>query len=160
LPDGRRLEHYLMRRPPVVLTAAVDDRDRVLMLWRHRFIPDSWGWELPSGIADPAEDLMAAAAREALKESGWEPLGLRPLIRLEPAGGMTDEAHHVYWTTRAAYRGAPEADFEAERIEWVALREVPALIAGGEIRAASTAAALLMLRHHRPQPGTPSQASH
>lgn len=66
LPGGRRLDHYVLRRPPVVLTAVLDSSDRVLLLWRHRFIPNSWGWELPSGIADPAEDL-AAAAREALK---------------------------------------------------------------------------------------------
>ncbi|HEX4062592.1 MAG TPA: NUDIX domain-containing protein [Streptosporangiaceae bacterium] len=63
LPGGRQLDHYLLRLPPLVLTAGLDDEDRVLLLWRHRFIPDSWGWELPSGIADPGEDLAAAAAR-------------------------------------------------------------------------------------------------
>jgi 8-oxo-dGTP pyrophosphatase MutT (NUDIX family) len=149
LPGGRRLDHYLLRLPPVVLTAVIDARDRVLLLWRHRFIPDTWGWELPSGIADPAEDLAAAAAREALKESGWEPSRLRLLLRLEPSGGLTDSVHHVYWTERAAYRGEPEAAFEAERIEWLPLDRVPALIADGQIRAASTVAALLYLSHQR-----------
>jgi 8-oxo-dGTP pyrophosphatase MutT (NUDIX family) len=150
LPGGHRLDHYLLRLPPVVLTAVLDSRDRVLLLWRHRFIPDSWGWELPSGIADPAEDLGAAAAREALKESGWEPLRLRLLLRLEPSGGLTDSVHHVYWTGQATYRGEPAAAFEAERIDWLPLSEVPALIADGQIRAASTVAALLWLHHRRP----------
>src|SRR5271154_3559448 len=79
LPGGRRLDHYLLRVPPLVLTAILDDTDRVLLLWRHRFIADSWGFELPSGIADPAEDLGAAAARQALAESGWEPVAPRLL---------------------------------------------------------------------------------
>jgi 8-oxo-dGTP pyrophosphatase MutT (NUDIX family) len=150
LPGGQRLPHYLLRLPPTVLSAALDDQDRVLLLWRHRFIPDSWGWELPSGIADPAEDLPAAAAREALKESGWEPQGLRPLLRLEPSGGLTDSVSHIYWTTRASYRGDPVAHFEAERIAWIPLREVPGLITGGQIKASATVAALLLLHYGRP----------
>jgi 8-oxo-dGTP pyrophosphatase MutT (NUDIX family) len=155
LPGGQRLPHYLLRLPPVVLTAALDDRDRVLLLWRHRFIPDSWGWELPSGIADPAEDLPAAAAREALKESGWEPLGLRPLLRLEPSGGLTDSVNHIFWTVQARHRGDPVAHFEAERIAWIPLQQVPALVAAGRIRAAATVAALLLLHYARPAYGPP-----
>src|SRR6202034_3288663 len=101
--------------------------------------PDSWGWEIPSGIANPDEDLPAAAAREALKESGWEPVAPELLMRLEPSGGLTDSVAHVYLSRRAVYRGAPEADFEAERIEWVPLAEVPGLTARGQIRASVTA---------------------
>ena len=150
LPGGRRIDHYLLRLPPYVETAALDDHDRVLMLWRHRFVPDTWGWELPSGIVDPAEDLAVAAAREMLKESGWEPARLRPLMRLEPYGGLTDSVKHIFWTDQAVRRGDPVADFESERIEWIPLTEVPELIADGKIRSASTAAALLFLRDGRP----------
>jgi hypothetical protein len=67
------------------------------------------------------------------------------LMRLEPSAGLTDSVAHIYLSRQAAYRGAPEADFEAERIEWVRLTEVPGLIADGQIRAAATAAALLFL---------------
>ena len=47
-PDGRRINHYLLRLPPVVLTAMQDDQDRILLILRYRFIPGTWGWELPS----------------------------------------------------------------------------------------------------------------
>jgi 8-oxo-dGTP pyrophosphatase MutT (NUDIX family) len=149
LPGGRRIDHYLLRLPPVVLTAVIGDRDRVLLLWRHRFIPDSWGWELPSGIAEPGEDLAAAAARQALQESGWEPLRPRPLLRLEPSAALTDSVNHIFWTGEAIHRGDPPAGFEADRIDWIGLDQVPALIASGKIRAAATAAALLFLPHAR-----------
>lgn len=145
LPGGRRLDHYLLRMPPYLQTVMLDDRGRVLLLWRHRFIPDSWGWEIPSGIADPDEDLPAAAAREALKESGWEPVRPELLMRLEPSGGLTDSVAHIYLSRQAVYRGAPGADFEAERIEWIPLADVPGLVANGQLRAAATAAALLFL---------------
>jgi ADP-ribose pyrophosphatase YjhB (NUDIX family) len=34
-------------------------------------------------VAQPGEDLSAAAAREVLTETGWEPADLRPLIQLQ-----------------------------------------------------------------------------
>ena len=150
LPGGRRIDHYLLRLPPVVMTAMLDDQDRVLLLWRHRFIPDSWGWELPSGIADPTEDLAAAASRQALAESGWEPVEPRPLLQLEPDGALTNRVSHIYWTRRFMHRGPPPADFEAERIEWISLGSAPSLVAAGKIKASCTAAALLTLRASRP----------
>jgi 8-oxo-dGTP pyrophosphatase MutT (NUDIX family) len=143
LPDGRRIDHYLFRVPPVVLTAMLDDQDRVLLILRYRFIPGTWGWELPSGLADPAEDLAAAAAREALKETGWEPESPEPLLRLEASAGLTDSVHHVFRASGARQRGEP--GFETVRMEWFPLDDLPAMIAGGEIRAASTSAAVLMI---------------
>jgi 8-oxo-dGTP pyrophosphatase MutT (NUDIX family) len=151
LPGGRRLDHYLIRLPPLTMTAMLDQRDRVLLLWRHRFIPDNRGWELPSGIAemgaDPADGagLAATASRQALAETGWEAIGPRPLLVLQQNGGLTDSAVHVFVTRQAVHRGPPEADFEAERIEWVPLADAAALVAGGQVRDASTAAALLWL---------------
>jgi NUDIX domain len=149
LPGGRQLDHYLLRLPPLTMTAMVDEQDRVLLLWRHRFIPDTWGWELPSGIAgrgaDPAE-LAAAASRQALAESGWEAVAPRPLLTLRQNGGLTDSAVHIFVTREAIHRGPPEADFEAGRIEWVPVSDGPELIARGEVRDASTAAALLWLQ--------------
>jgi len=86
LPGGRQLDHYLLRLPPLTMTAMLDDKGRVL-LWRHRFIPDSRGWELPSGIATPDADLAATASRQALAESGWEAVAPRPLLTLQQNGG-------------------------------------------------------------------------
>jgi ADP-ribose pyrophosphatase YjhB (NUDIX family) len=149
LPGGRQLDHYLLRVPSLVLTAILDDTDRVLLLWRHRFIPDSWGFELPSGIAGIAEDLGAAAARQALAESGWEPVEPRLLLTVHPYGGLTDATSHIFWTRQAVHRGDPVADFEAERIDWIPLTDVPDMVATGQIRCASTATALLMLAGER-----------
>ncbi|MBB5786407.1 NUDIX domain-containing protein [Jiangella mangrovi] len=144
LPDGRHLDHYLIRQRPVVLTAAIAD-GAALLLWRHRFITDTWGWELPAGVVDDGETLEEAAAREALEETGWQPGPLHHLMTLEPANGLSDSLHHVYWAEGADYIGHPEDDFESSRREWIPLSQVPDLVRKGEIRAANTAAALMML---------------
>jgi hypothetical protein len=64
------------------------------------------------------------------------------------AGGTWPRSH-IFWTGEAVHRGDPPAAFEAERVEWVPLAQVPSLIADGKIPAAVTAAALLYLPHTR-----------
>src|ERR1035438_9285156 len=39
LPDGGRYWHDVVRLHRVAVMALVDERDRVLMLWRHRLVP-------------------------------------------------------------------------------------------------------------------------
>jgi 8-oxo-dGTP pyrophosphatase MutT (NUDIX family) len=70
LPDGRHLEHRIIRTPPGAGAVVTDEHKRVLLLWRHRFITDTWGWEIPVGRAEPGEDLAEAAAREVEEETG------------------------------------------------------------------------------------------
>ncbi|WP_433894590.1 NUDIX hydrolase [Streptomyces sp. CA-111067] len=147
LPDGRHLDHYLIRQRPVALATTVNEAGEALLLWRHRFITDSWGWELAAGVVEHGEDLEAAAAREMLEETGWRPGPLRHLLTVEPSNGFTDSRHHVYWSTTAEYVGHPEDDFESERREWVPLSTAPTLIERGEIRSANAVAALLLLHH-------------
>ena len=145
LPDGRHLDHYLLRQRPVVLTACVNPADEVLMIYRHRFIPDTWGWELPSGVVDPGEDLESAAARETLEETGWRPGPLKHLLTVEPSGGFSDATHHAYVADGAEYDGPAADAIESDRIEWVPLRNVLAMVQRGEIKAANTVATLLTI---------------
>lgn len=149
LPDGRHLDHFLIRQRAVAITAAVNDRDEVLLLWRHRFITGTWGWELPAGVVEDSETVEEAAAREMLEETGWRAGPLHHLVTLEPANGLADALHHVYWAEGAEHVGHPEDDFESGRREWVPLRDVPELAQKGEIKAANTAAALLILHSKR-----------
>lgn len=147
LPDGRHLDHYVIRLRPVALTAAVNDKNEVLLLWRHRFITDTWGWELPAGVVDDGETVEEAAAREMLEETGWRAGPLHELMTVEPSNGLSDALHHIYWAEGAEYVGHPVDDFESGRREWIPLGRVPELIAKGEVRSANAVAALLLLHH-------------
>lgn len=149
LPDGRHLDHYVIRLRPVAMATTVNEKNEVLMLWRHRFITGSWGWELAAGVVEDGEDLVAAASREMLEETGWRPGPLVPLMTVEPSNGLSDARHHIYWSGTAEYVGHPEDDFESDKREWVPLKEAPELIARGEVPAANTAAALLMMHRLR-----------
>jgi 8-oxo-dGDP phosphatase len=95
-PDGRRFEHHVVRLQTVVLAVVLNDDDRVLMLWRHRFATDEWGWELPGGIAHDDEDPAVTAVQEVVEETGWKPSTLEPLVRFQPMPGMVDTPHVIY----------------------------------------------------------------
>ncbi len=145
LPGGRRLEHRCIRTPPGAGVAAVDGARRVLLIWRHRFITDTWGWEIPIGRVEDGEAPAGAAAREFEEETGWRAGPLRHLISVQPTPGISDSRHHIYRTDEAAHVGDPADGFESERIEWVPLADIRALIAGGHITSGTTVAALLYL---------------
>ncbi|MFD0470349.1 NUDIX domain-containing protein [Nonomuraea thailandensis] len=87
LPDGRHLDHRLVRTAPGAGAVVTDDKDRVLLIWRHRFITDSWAWEIPLGQVDEGEMPMAAAAREVEEETGWRPGPCGRWWRCSPATG-------------------------------------------------------------------------
>jgi 8-oxo-dGTP pyrophosphatase MutT (NUDIX family) len=142
LPDGRHLQHRLIRTPPGAGCVVIRD-GQVLLLWRHRFITDSWGWEIPSGRVDPGEDPAAAAARETEEETGWRPGPLSWLLSVEPTPGLSDSVHHIYLADGAEQIGPPEDDYESDHVDWIPLAEVPALIGRGKIISATAVAALL-----------------
>ncbi|MFB6817951.1 NUDIX hydrolase [Streptomyces sp. NPDC056347] len=147
IPGGRHLDHYLIRLRPVAAATVVNEADEVLLLWRHRFITDSWGWELAAGVVEEGEDPASAAAREMEEETGWRPGPLRPLLTVEPSNGLSDARHHFYWAKEAAWTGEPRDAFESSRRAWIPLKRVPELIARGEVPAAGMAAGLMMLHH-------------
>jgi len=142
LPDGRHLEHRLIRTPPGAGTVVLAD-GKVLLMWRHRFITGSQGWEIPSGKIDPGEDPARAAARETEEETGSRPGPLRFLLRVEPTPGLSDSVHHIYLADAAEQIGPPEDDFESDHVGWVPVADMPSLIRRGEILSGTTLAALL-----------------
>ena len=125
IPGSERFEHHVVRMPNAAAGTVVHDPDRgVLLLWRHRFITDSWGWEIPAGRIDPGETPEQAAARETLEETGWQPSALRPLTHYHPTNGTSDQTFHVFIADGATYVGEPTDPGESERIEWVSVADL------------------------------------
>ncbi|HEV7708837.1 MAG TPA: NUDIX hydrolase [Asanoa sp.] len=142
LPDGVRFEQYVLRVPAAAMVVVLDDAERVLMVWRHRFILNRWVWELPGGYLDPGEDPADCAAREVEEETGWRPLSMEPLVRFQPMVGTIDQSNIVY-VARGAERtgGVPDIN-EIERLGWIPLDDVQRRINDGEIVGAGSVTGL------------------
>ena len=142
-PNGKRFEHHVVRLQRVALAAVIDDQDRVLMMWRHRFVTDEWGWELPGGIVEDGESGPSSAGREVEEETGWRPGPLTHLLTFQPMIGMVDSPHEVYLAQGAQLIGEPSDPEEVGKVEWLPLTEVADLITKGEVLGSGSLVALL-----------------
>jgi 8-oxo-dGTP pyrophosphatase MutT (NUDIX family) len=149
LPDGERFEHHVVRLDPVAAVVVLDETQNVLLLWRHRFVVDAWGYELPTGIIERGESPRDAAAREVEEETGWRPRNVQPLISYYPCIGISDAHHHLFVAEGADLVGEPTDETEAERVDWRPLASVPEMIASGEIHDAVALVGLLTVLERR-----------
>lgn len=134
IPGQERFEHHVVRVPHRAAGVVVHDRERgVLLLWRHRFITDTWGWEIPAGRIDPGETAVQAGAREVLEETGWRPGPLQPLVTYQPTNGLSDQRFHLFSAAGATHVGDPTDPAESERVEWVPVPEVADIARSGRM---------------------------
>ncbi|GID26985.1 NUDIX hydrolase [Paractinoplanes brasiliensis] len=146
LPDGVRFEQYVLRIPGAAMVIVLDDEERVLMMWRHRFIVDRWVWELPGGYLDPAEDPMTCAAREVEEETGWRPRSMEKLVTFQPMVGTIDQENVVFLARGADFTGSAPDINEAERIGWIPLADIQQHMDDGSIVGAGSVSGLLAVQ--------------
>ena len=133
-PPGReRFEHHVVKFPHPSVGTLVVEGDRTLLLWRHRHITDTWGWEIPAGWAEPGEQLAAAAAREVEEETGHRPATIRPLVTYHPLSGISTMVYTAFIATDLTSTGAAPDPAESTKIEWVPLDDIPDLARRGQI---------------------------
>lgn len=145
LPDGRHINHHVLTMPRGSVGAVVvDDEDRTLLVWRHRFIPDRWGWEVPAGWVDPGETPEEAVRREIIEETGWRADLVQPMVEYNPLSGISTMHYRAYVAGNVVQVGTPD-DIEISRAEWIPLADVPKLAADGQI---PDGPSLLMLSYY------------
>jgi 8-oxo-dGTP pyrophosphatase MutT (NUDIX family) len=133
IPDDRRFDHHVIRVPRGAAGAVIHRPGEVLLLWRHRFITDSWGWEVPAGKIEDGESPVEGAAREAYEETGWRPGPMQHLTSFHPTNGMSDQTFHIFLAEGATHVGDPIDRSEATRIEWVPIDRVREFVATGAV---------------------------
>lgn len=145
-PDGTRFEHHVVTMRPAAMTAVLDDsRTHVGLIWRHRFAPGLWNWELPGGIVDVGEDPEETARRELVEEVGLEVKTLRHLVTFEPAVGMVRNTHYVFAATGTLSVTSATEKNEGGGLEWIALDSIKDRITAGEVKNSGSLVALLHL---------------
>jgi 8-oxo-dGTP pyrophosphatase MutT (NUDIX family) len=133
LTDGTRGNHYVIRIPFDVVSLVVSDAEgRVLLIWRYRFIPRKWCWDVPAGKVAPNEAPADAAVRASIDETGWRPGPARLLGEYHPSPGISDQRFGVYVANRAERVADPNPN-EVERLEWVPVARVRELIRDGQV---------------------------
>lgn len=131
MPGGRiagreKVEHF-----GAVAIAALDDRDRLVMIYQYRPAIGRRIWEMPAGLLDEAgEDPVEAAKRELVEEVGVSADEWSTLVDVVGCPGFADESVRVFLARglRDVERPAAADDEEADLV----IRRIPLddLVAG------------------------------
>lgn len=124
MPGGRiagreKVEHF-----GAVAVAALDEDDRLVMVYQYRPALGRRIWEMPAGLLDdPSEEPVSAARRELVEEVGIEADEWSTLVDIVGCPGFADESVRVFLARglRSVERPAGGDDEEADLV----IRRIP-----------------------------------
>ena len=143
LPDGTHIDHHVLTMPKASQTAVVlsDNRDSALLIWRHRFITNKWGWEVPAGWVEQNEEPASSIRREILEETGHTVGALTRIAEYDAIPGIST-MHFAVWLGTDAKRVQDPDGIEAQQVAWIELEQISELIESGELNDGPSLSAL------------------
>jgi len=147
-PSGERFEREVVRHPGAVAVVAMDDGVASLVRQFRAPIGDTV-LEVPAGTCDTVgESLEGTARRELAEEAGLDAGAWRVLVAAFNAPGYCNQVTTIFLATELSPRATARSGVEerAMTVERVSLRDVPALVAAGHIRDATTIVGLMLAR--------------
>ena len=145
--SGREGTHWKIdyRRIGVGVLPILPD-GRALLGPHHRYPPDTWGWEIAAGGAEPDEDFTETARRELFEETGHEAGRIELILDYHPAPGLGYERFLSYVATGLRMvDDHPDVEeiYELKPFGW---DEIDAAIAGRQIVCGFTLTTLFAAR--------------
>ena len=147
--DGSIGIYGVVEKPDFVVIVPVEDDGRLHLVEQYRYPVKGRYWELPQGSweQEPGADPVEMARGELQEETGLDAAHMTYVGHLFEACGYANQGFHIFLATGLrhgeANRGHEEQDLVAQDF---ALSEVERMIRDGEIKDATTVAALGLLR--------------
>lgn len=143
-PGNRQGIYGVVQTPPTVFTVALDSKKRIYLVGLFRYPTGKYGMELPAGGSDN-QDLLEAAKRELLEETGVKAKTWIKVGQFTPWNGISDEISHVYLARGLEETGSQiDPDEGIMEIKKVAFEKVFDLVKSGEISDGQTISALVL----------------
>ena len=136
MPGGTVARREVVEHFGAVAVVAVDDQDRVAMVYQYRHPVGRRLWELPAGLLDVGgEDPALTAARELHEEAGLAAENWAVLVDIVSAPGFSDESVRVFLATGLSEVPRPEAAHEEAdlTLDWLPLDTAVQHVLSGEI---------------------------
>ncbi len=147
LPNGVVAELEIVHHPGGAAVVALDDRNRVCLLWQYRYASGGWLWELPAGKLDPGETPESTALRELEEEAGIRAGRLERLGSMIPTPGYCNEVVHLFLARDLVQGPAAPEEHELFEVHWLPFEEALGQVYDGTIRDAKTMLGLTLSAH-------------
>lgn len=144
LPNQQVAELEIIHHPGGAAVLAVDDLQRICLLYQFRHAAGGYVWELPAGKIDNHEPHLQTAQRELQEEAGCSAQHWRYLGHVVSSPGVFTEVVHLYLANHLQLTHNQPEQHEVFKIEWRSIDAVMAMVRAGEIVDGKTLAALLM----------------
>jgi 8-oxo-dGDP phosphatase len=149
MPGGGDSVRDVVRHPGAVAVVALDDADRVVLLWQYRHPFREHLWELPAGLRDADGESPDATARRELAEEALLAAGRWSLLATTYSSpGFSDEVVLIYLAEDLTEAERPDG-FVVEHeeldmtVERVPLHEAVQWVFDGRIRNGSAVIGVL-----------------
>jgi len=136
MPGGVSARREVVEHFGAVAVVALDDDDRVAMVYQYRHPVGRRLWELPAGLLDVGgEAPVLTAARELHEEAGLAAENWSVLVDIVTSPGFSDESVRVFLATGLSEIERPEAEHEEAdlKLDWLPLAEAVQRVLAGEI---------------------------
>lgn len=136
MPGGVLARREVVEHFGAVAVVALDDDDRVAMVYQYRHPVGRRLWELPAGLLDVGgEAPVLTAARELHEEAGLAAENWSVLVDIVTSPGFSDESVRVFLATGLSEIERPEAEHEEAdlKLDWLPLAEAVQRVLAGEI---------------------------
>lgn len=148
LPNGQAVELEIVRHPGGAAIVAIDDVNRVCLVYQYRHVCGGWLWELPAGKIDDGEPPLQTAQRELIEEAGvmaknWQSLGI-----CHSSPGIFTEIIHLYLAKELQWCDQQLGSDEVLEVHWLPLEEALQKAASGEITDSKTIVGLFRAFQH------------
>jgi len=146
MPGGKDVVREVVEHFGAVAIVAMDDDNKIPLVYQYRHALGRRLWELPAGLLDvDGEPAHLTAARELKEEAGLQAATWQVLVDLDSTPGFSDESVRVYLATGLTEIDRPEAhDEEADMaVRWYPLADAAHQVLSGEIVNAIAVAGIL-----------------
>jgi ADP-ribose pyrophosphatase len=135
MPSGKIIEkyHFLDYPNDSVVVLLTNDKQDICFIKALRYTTQQIQWELPAGGIDKGEDILKAAEREVLEETGFKTRALKLRYSFNPSNGMSNQTTHV---VIGEVDVSKQVDFdtdEVNEIHWLSIPKVKELVENKEI---------------------------
>lgn len=150
LPNDRVAELEIIHHPGGAAVVAVDDAQRVCLLWQFRHAANGWLWELPAGKIDHREPPLQTAQRELAEEAGVTAGHWESLADYVSSPGVFTEVVQLFLATDLHQSVAGLEDHEVLEVHWKPFDEVLQMAHSGVLRDGKSAVAIFRAAERLP----------